>query len=143
MASDSASRRTGTLTTCVGVFVALVVTLLGGWFWGASGREDVVRALRATEARNDLLEARASLLGARVSLCDADFGAVSRQLENARGLVGRAGVRLGTLGLNDGPQQLNLAGFHADIDEAQRLADGLVAGAAPVQSRRAGVPYQP
>ncbi|MBE3133966.1 MAG: hypothetical protein IMZ55_10865 [Acidobacteria bacterium] len=34
------------MTTRVGVFVALLVTLLVGWLWGASGSWEVVRALR-------------------------------------------------------------------------------------------------
>ncbi len=120
------------MTKRTGVFVALLVTLLGGWLWGASGRWELIRALRAAELHNNLAEARASLLGARVNFCDADFGEMSRQLENARGFVWRAGARLGTPGLNDEPQQrLDLAGFGAEIDEAKRLATKLTPGAAP------------
>ncbi len=72
------------LTVRVGVVVALLVALAGGWLWGASGRAELVRARRAAEVRNDLLEARISLLGARVNLYDADFAEVNRQLERAR-----------------------------------------------------------
>jgi hypothetical protein len=116
------------ITTRVGVFVALLVTLLGGWLWGASGRWELDRTLLAAELHINLLEARASLLGARVNLCDADFGEMSRQLENVRGVVGRAGARLDILGPS-GPQPLDLAGFGAEIDEAQRLAATLSPGA--------------
>jgi hypothetical protein len=116
------------MTARVGVFVALLVTLLGGWLWGASGRSELVRALQAADLRNDLLEAHASLLGARVNLCDVDFGALDRQLENARGSLGRASVRAGTPGQDDERQRLNLPGFGAEIDEARRLAAMLSSG---------------
>jgi hypothetical protein len=105
----------------VGIAVALLAALVGGWFWGASGRWDRDRALQAAELRNDLLEARASLLGARVFLCDADFDGMSRQLENARRSVANAGSRLDTGGPTAGPPRLDLASFGADLDEAQRL----------------------
>jgi hypothetical protein len=118
-----------------GVFVALLVALLGGWLWGASGRWALDRALQAAELRNDLLEARASVLGARVSLCDADFGEMSRQLGDARGFVRRAGERLDTPGSNDDPQRLGLAGFGAEFDAALWLAARLTSGAAAASSR--------
>ena len=123
------------MTTRVGVAAALLVTLLGGWLWGASGRSELDRALRAAELHNNLLEARASLLGARVNLCDADFGGMSRELENARAFIGRADVRLGTPGVNGELRRLDLAGFGADIDEAQRLAASLTPGAGATSSR--------
>lgn len=125
----------GAMTARVGVLAMVLVALLGGWLWGASGRWELVRALRAAELRTDLLEARGALLGARVNLCNADFGEMSRQLENARGAVGRAGARLGTPGLNDKPQPLDLAGFGAEIDEAQRLVAKLAPGAGTSPSR--------
>ncbi|MBE3133967.1 MAG: hypothetical protein IMZ55_10870 [Acidobacteria bacterium] len=70
-----------------------------------------------------------------MNLCDADFGEMSRQLETARGFVGRAGARLGTPGLKEDPQRLDLAGFGAEIDEAQRLAARLNPGVGAVSSR--------
>lgn len=115
------------MTTRVGMCVALLVTLFGGWVWGASGRWDLGRALRAAEMRDDLLEARASVLGARVNLCNADFGEMRRQLENARGVVGRARARRHTLSSSE-PQPLDLAAIGIEIDEAQRLATRLSAG---------------
>jgi hypothetical protein len=53
---------------------------------------------------------------------------MSRRLEDARGFVGRAGTRLGNTGLNDEPLRLDLAGFGAGLDEAQRLAATLTRG---------------
>jgi hypothetical protein len=116
------------MTTRVGLLVTLLVTLLGGWLWGDSGRWELDRALRAAELQNDLLAARASVVGARVNLCDADFGEMSRQLEDARRFVARAGARLGDPGVNDEPLRLNLAGLGVEIDEAQRLVAGLNPG---------------
>jgi hypothetical protein len=121
--------------TRVGVFVALLVTLFGGWLWGASGRWELDRALRVAELHNDLLEAHASLLGARVNFCDADFAEMSRQLETARELVGRAGARLTTPGLDHWLQGVDLAGFGAEINDAQRLAARISTGASPMPPR--------
>jgi len=123
------------MTRRVGLLAALLVALFGGWLSGASGRWQLDRALRVAELQNDLLEARASLLGARVNLCEADFGEMSRQLENARGFVGRAGARLGPSGVEDAPQRLDLTGFGAEIDEAQRLAATLDSGARAASSK--------
>jgi hypothetical protein len=92
-----------------------------GWLWGASGRWDLRLALQAAELRNDLLEARTSLLAARVDLYDADFRDMSRQLEDARKFADRAGGRLRNLGWKDEAHQLDLAGFGAGIEAAQRL----------------------
>lgn len=110
----------------LGMLAALLATLFGGWLCGASGRADLVRALRTAEVHNDLLEARASLLGARVNLCDADFGEVSRQLEIARAFVGRAGGRVRTPEVDAELQRLDLAGVRTEIDRAQRLAATLI-----------------
>jgi hypothetical protein len=118
------------MTTRVGVSAALVVTLLGGWLWGASGRWELDRALRAAELQNDLLEAHASVVSARVNLDDADFSEMSRQLDDARRYIARASARLGAPGVNDELLRLELAGFGAEIDRAQRLAARLDSGAA-------------
>jgi hypothetical protein len=123
------------MKTRIGICVALLVTLVGGWLWGASGRWDRDRALQAAELRNDLLEARAALLGARVYLCDADFEGMSRQLESARKFVGNAGARIGTTAPVAQPPGLDLAGFGADLDEAQRLVAKLNPGARAALSR--------
>lgn len=98
------------MTARVGASAALLAGILGGWLWGASGRGDLARALRTAElcngllaARSDLIEARAAVLGARVSLCDADYDGMSRQLENARTFVGRAGRRFDSPGVTARP----------------------------------------
>jgi len=112
-----------------GLSAALLVALLGGWFWGASGRWHLDRALQAAELRSDLLEARASLLAARVALYEADFRDMSRHLEDARGSASRVGVRLESLGWRDEAQRLDLAGLDARIDTAERLGAWLDRGA--------------
>ena len=106
----------------VGVSVALLVALLGGWLWGASGRSDLDRALQAAELRNDLLEASTSLLAARVDLHDANLREMNRHLEDARRFAGRVGLRLENVGWKDEARRLDLAGFGADIDAVERLA---------------------
>lgn len=111
----------------LGVFVALVVALLGGWLWGASGKGDLDRALQASELRMDLLEARSALLGARLDLYEVNFGDARRHLEDARGLLRRAEERLEGLGREDDVKRLDLA--LTRIDDAQRLAGQLDQGA--------------
>jgi hypothetical protein len=111
-----------TMAKRVGVGVAVVATLVGGWLWGAAcGRWDLDRALLAVELRKDLLEARTSLLAARVDLYDADFRDMRRHLEDARRFADRAGMRLGNLGWKNEAQRLDLAGFDAKIEAAERL----------------------
>ena len=111
----------------LGVFAALLVALLAGWLWGASGKWGLDRALQASELRRDLLEARSSVLDARLDLFDVNFGDASRHLEEARGLLRRAGERLKGLGRQDDAKRLDPA--LARIDEAQRLAGQLDQGA--------------
>ena len=113
----------------LGLAAALLVMLLGGWLWGASGRAELVRALRFAEVQNDVLEARASLLDARVNLCDGDVAGVWRHLEVARAFVGRAGARPRTPEVEAELRRVDLAGVDTDINRAQRLATALARGA--------------
>ena len=122
-------RARGTLKTRLAVVAALLVTLFVGRLWGASGRWEFARALRAAAVRGDLLEARASLLGARVSLCNADLGEMSQHLEDSRRFVGRAGTRLASAGLKNELLRLEFAAFSAEIDDAQASAARLARGA--------------
>jgi hypothetical protein len=110
-----------TMAKRVGVAVALVVTLVGGWLWGVHGGWDPDRARLAAQVRSDLLRAHVSLLAARVDLDDADFRDMRRHLEDARGFADRAGVRLDDLGWKDEARRLDLAGFGAEIEAAERL----------------------
>jgi len=111
------------------VVAVLVVALLAGWLWGASGRWELERALRAAAVRSDVLEAHASILGARASLCGADVGETILHLEQAKAVIGRAGARIGGTVPDDEPLRLELAGFGAAIAEAQQLAARLTRGA--------------
>ena len=111
------------VTMRVGAVVALMAAVLGGWLWGASGRWEIDRALRAAEIRNEVVEARAEILGARVSLSDGDYQGTIRQLANARRLVGQACGRPDAPGsCDDLLPQLDLRGVRAEIDRALRLA---------------------
>ena len=108
---------------------ALLAAAHGGWLWGASGRWETDRALRAAESRNDLVETRAAVLGSCVSLCDANYEDTSWQLANAQRFVGRACGRLDLPGTcDDLLAQLGLEGVRAEIDRARRLAAALGPG---------------
>ena len=107
----------------LGIAVGLVVALLAGWIWGASGRSEMARALQTSELRSELLGARAAVLDARVAIYSVNFGEASRHLEDARGLLGRADERLKSLGRDDEVRRVETA--LASIDEAQRMAGKL------------------
>src|SRR5688572_22266638 len=111
----------------LGVVLALLVAVGAGWYWGASGRWVIDRALQAAELRSDLVEARGRLLDARVALYNINFGDASGHLEAARGLLRRAGERLHSLGREDDAKRIDLA--LTKIDEAQRMAGQLDQGA--------------
>jgi hypothetical protein len=110
-----------------GVFVALVVALLGGWLWGVYGKAGAERALEASALRNDLLEARGSVLAARLDLYSLNFGEASRHLEDARAQARRAEGRLKNAGREDDLGRLQPV--FARVDEAQSLAGKLDQGA--------------
>jgi hypothetical protein len=107
----------------LGMGAGLAVALLLGWFWGASGRSDMARALQTSELRSELLGARAAVLDARVAIYNVNFGEASGHLEGARGLLGRADERLKRLGRDDEIKQVETA--LASIDDAQRMAGKL------------------
>jgi len=107
----------------LGIAIGLLVALLAGWIWGASGRSDTGRALQSSELRGELLAARAAVLDARVAIYSTNFGEASSHLDDARGLLGRASDRLKSLDRNDEVTQVQMA--QASIDEAQRMAGRL------------------
>ena len=107
----------------LGIAVALAVVLLAGLIWGGSGRSEVARALETSELRGELLGARAAVLDARVAIYNNNFGETSGHLEDARGLLRRAGERLTRLGRTAEVTQLQTV--LASIDDAQRNAEKL------------------
>ena len=107
----------------LGITAGLAIGLLAGFIWGNSGRGNAVGALEAADLRGELLGARAAALDARVAIYNVNFGEASTHLEDARGLLGRAGARLEALGRDDSRAQLQVA--LASIDEAQRMAGKL------------------
>ena len=102
------------------VVAVVLVALLAGFLWGASGRSTLDRALQRSELRNELLDARAAALAARIDLYNTNFGEASRHLEDARSVAGRAAQRLDALGRDDDLKRLQSA--LGSIEEAQRLA---------------------
>jgi hypothetical protein len=107
----------------LGIAAGVMVALLAGWIWGATGRSAIAGALQASELRGDLLGTRAAVLDARVAIYSHNFGEASSHLDDARRLLGRANDRLESLGRNDEVMQVQMA--QASIDEAQRMAGRL------------------
>ena len=107
----------------LGIAGGLLVALLAGWIWGASGRSDAARALETAELRSELLGARAAILDARVAIYSVNFGEASQHLENARGLLRRAGERFKSLARDDEGKQVQAA--LTAIDDAQRMTGKL------------------
>ena len=112
-----------TARTGLTVIAVVLVALLAGFLWGASGRSTLDRALQRSELRNELLDARAAALAARIDLYNTNFGEASRHLEDARSVAGRAAQRLDALGRDDDLKRLQSA--LGSIEEAQRLAGKL------------------
>ena len=111
----------------LGGIAAVLVALLAGFLWGASGRSTIERALERAELRNELLEARSAALAARTDIYNTNFGEASRHLEEARASVTRAVQRLERLDREEEMQLLQSA--QGPIEEAQRLASKLDLGA--------------
>jgi hypothetical protein len=128
----SAERIAHMTRVVLGAIVAVLIALLVGWIWGASGKSALGHALEASELRMDLVESRGAVQSARVDLYNNNFGEASRHLGEARELVTRATALLETLGRAG--EEKALAPVSASIDDAQRLAGKLDQGA---QSRAA------
>lgn len=105
------------------VIAVVLVALLAGFLWGASGKSTLDRALQRSELRNELLEARSAALAARIDVYNTNFGEASRHLEDARSVGARAVQRLEGLGRDDNMKQLQSA--LAALEDAQRLAGKL------------------
>ena len=70
--------------------------------------------------RSDLFEARSAVLAARVDLYNVNFGNASRNLETAKGVLGRVSERLKNTGREEDAKRLEPA--LAELNEAQSLA---------------------
>lgn len=101
----------------------MLIALLAGWIWGASGQSDTTRALQAAELRSELLGARAAILDARVAIYSVNFGEASAHLENARGLLQRAIGRLTSAGRDGDVTRVQAA--LTSVEDAQRMAGKL------------------
>ena len=111
------------MTKLISIAIALLVTLGGGWLWGASGRWATERARQALELRQELVEGRSAVLDARLDVYTVNFGEASRHLESARGLLRLADERLKRVGRVDEVSQVQTA--LTRIDDAQHLAGQL------------------
>ncbi len=104
--------------------VAVLVALLAGFLWGASGRSTLATRLDASQVGLRLAQARADLTQARVDVFEVNFGQASRHLETAKerlrdaiGLLEKRSADAETL------KRANEA--VARLTEAQRLAGKL------------------
>lgn len=81
--------------------VSVLVVLLAGYLWGASGRGEARERAGALEVRLRAAEAQRALAVARVDLFELNYGQASRHLEEAR----RAVERLAALVDREGPRE--------------------------------------
>jgi hypothetical protein len=105
----------------------LVLCVLGGWCWGASGKSTLQTERRAATERADLLEARSLILAGRVSLYGLDFGSASKSFVSARQIVERLQVEWREMGQVDRASRAQIALAH--LKDAERLAIALDAAA--------------
>ena len=112
-----------TMKRVLGIGIAMIAALGGGWVWGMSGRSAVTHALQTAELRDSLLEGRATVLDARLDIYSVNFGEASRHLEAARTAVRSASARLDEIGRHDDSKHLTLA--LKRIDQAQVMAGKL------------------
>ena len=117
--------KTGQLA--LSIAAALLIALLAGYLWGASGRRATQQALRVSTLRADLLDVRASILGARVDLYNVNFGNASRDLQDAIDHLPSIAQRLKDGGTPDNQKWAEDAASQAV--QAHRLAGQLDAGA--------------
>jgi len=74
----------------LGIAAGLMVALLGGWLWGASGRSDVARALQTSELRSELLgraDERLKSLGRNDEVARVQMALAS--IEDAQRMAGK------------------------------------------------------
>ena len=111
----------------LGVALGMVVALLGGWIWGASGRTDLLRQVEAANLRLSLADARSRVVQARVDIYNVNFGEASRNLEAAKTPLQAAVAGLERAG---NPELVTTATqVLARVEEAQRQAGALDQGA--------------
>jgi hypothetical protein len=116
-----------TIKLVLGVCVALLVALVAGWLWGASGKGAADRALQAARLQSELLEARGAVLDARLDIYNINFGNASRHLETAKTLLRTAGERIKSDGRTDEAKRVDDA--LSEIDVAQQMSGKLDQGA--------------
>lgn len=115
-----------TSTMALSTAAALLIALLAGYLWGASGRRAAQQALEASRMRADLLEIRVSIADARVELYNVNFGNASRDLQAA---IDRLSPLAARLKAANGVDAQAAAEAAAKADEAHRLAGALDSGA--------------
>jgi hypothetical protein len=104
----------------LGALVGMVLALGAGFVWGSFGQSALNRAVQEAQLRSDLFEARSAVLAARVDLYNVNFGNASRNLEGAKGVLGRVSERLTNAGRDEDAKRL--APAMAELTEAQSLA---------------------
>jgi hypothetical protein len=81
------------LKVSAAVAVALVIAVIVGYFWGASGRREAEERVRHLETMQWLAEARGRLLAGHVDLFALNFGSAARHFEQAKVPLDRLGAQ--------------------------------------------------
>jgi hypothetical protein len=106
-----------------GIALGLLIAVLGGWIWGASGRSELLRRVEAVELRLALGDTRARLLQSRIDIYNVNFGDASANLEAAKTPLQNAIGGLERAGRNELVASANQA--LTELGEAQRQAGAL------------------
>jgi hypothetical protein len=77
------------LKVSAAVALALVVAVIVGYFWGASGRREAEERVRHLETTAWLADARGRLLAGHADLFALNFGSAARHFEQAKVPLGR------------------------------------------------------
>jgi hypothetical protein len=102
------------------LILALVVTSIGGWFVGSSGRSAVERERTRAVMQAEFAEARALVLEGRVSLYVSNFGNAIEQFQQASALIGTLQRQLREMGQVEQAGRLEIAS--SSLGDAQRSA---------------------
>jgi hypothetical protein len=109
------------------IAIAALLTLGGGWLWGASGKAAVMADRRALTDRAELAEVRALVLGGRVSLFELNYGDAARQFGDAHRAIGPIQTRLRETGQAERAGRLEIVLAH--LRDAERLSSAVDATA--------------
>jgi hypothetical protein len=108
----------------MGLLAGLVVVaaVAGGFLWGAWGRWETERQLRAATLRGELAEAGAALSTARVDIAELNFGRAGGNIDRAKKSLEAAATALEGEGAGRADQTAAVKDAIAKASDAQQLA---------------------